>query len=335
MPLMPFPTFARMSGPARGLLSLMLLGIAGCGELMVDPSANLPPCVDSTCNCGDFVSQELAQRVFDSYPNDPYDLDGDGNSLVCERLPATAPPLDRETYFSNSPHLVLGNPSRAGKENTDNYMIERDQYVLAYSQRYGRLLWASWVIDRAWMGSAERQNDFRPDGALPKNSYQVTPRDYTGSGYDRGHMVPSADRTATADDNSATFLMSNIFAQTPENNRGPWRELEEYARDLVYQQGKTVYVIGGVYGVRRPLEDNRVTPPSRVWKVMVLFDSDPAPEKVTRQTETIAVDMPNRSRLDSEWQTYLTSIDRIEIATGYDLLSDVKPDIQAAIEARR
>ena len=140
MPLMPFPTFARMSGPARGLLSLMLLGIAGCGELMVDPSANLPPCVDSTCNCGDFVSQELAQRVFDSYPNDPYDLDGDGNSLVCERLSATAPPLDRETYFSNSPHLVLGNPSRAGKENTDNYMIERDQYVLAYSQRYGRLL---------------------------------------------------------------------------------------------------------------------------------------------------------------------------------------------------
>ena len=316
---------------------VVLLSVTGCDNLateVADPNAHLPPCVDQNCDCGDFVSQELAQLVLDNYNGDPHNLDGDGNGRACETLPPTTPELDWETYFSNSPHMALGNPSHAGQENIDNYLIDREQYVLAYSQRRGSLRWASWVLSRDWIGQTDRQNNFRPDGILPKGAYQVTPRDYTNSGYDRGHMVPSADRTASKRDNSATFLMTNIFPQTAENNRGPWKELESYCRDLIYQQNKTLYVIGGVYGQKQPIAKDRIVPPSRTWKVIVIFDGQPTVDHVTSRTDIIAVDIPNRNRLDERWQTYQTSIDRIELATGYDLLSDVPQLIQADLEMR-
>ncbi|MEO1401751.1 MAG: DNA/RNA non-specific endonuclease [Cyanobacteria bacterium J06635_1] len=312
---------------------------AGCTLVAgdtTDPNADLPPCVDNSCDCGDFVSQPQAQLVLESFWGDPYSLDGDGNGFACERLPETAPPLDAETYFSNSVHLALGNPSNAAKVNPANYLIEKDQYVLGYSRDRNLLLWASWLLNRDWVGPADRQDDFRPDGSLPKGFYQATPRDYSGSGYDRGHMVPSADRKRSVRDNSATFLMSNIFPQAEENNRGPWRELEEYARDLLYQQGKSLYVIGGVYGNKGVIGRDKVTIPSRTWKVIIIFDqANPTAADVTQRTETIAIDMPNSKSLDAQWQTYITSIDRIEIATGYDLLSAVPEDIQTVIEARR
>jgi endonuclease G len=70
----------------------------------------------------------------------------------------------------------------------------------------------------------------------------VRPTDYTGSGYDRGHIAPSADRTRNEADNSSTFLMTNMMPQVPEVNRGVWGDLEEYCRELV-QQGKELYII--------------------------------------------------------------------------------------------
>ena len=299
-----------------------------------DPNADLPPCVDSTCICGDFRTQADAQLVLDSFWDDQYGLDGDGNGVACERLPDAVAPPDRATYFSNNPHLALGNPSNAAQTNPNNYLIEKDEYALAYSAERGTLLWAGWQVSVDWLGRTGRQDDFRPDGALPQEIYPVRPSDY--SGYDRGHMVPSGDRTVSPQVNSETFLMTNIFPQTAANNRGPWRELENYGRDLIYQQGKSLYVLGGIYGQRDTLAADKITVPSRTWKVILVFDKvNPTAADVNTQTDVIAVDMPNARRLDDQWQTYLTSIDRIELATGYDLLSEVPEDIQAVIEARR
>ncbi|MEL6157706.1 MAG: DNA/RNA non-specific endonuclease [Cyanobacteria bacterium J06627_32] len=314
---------------ALGVLGALAAGLGGC-DAIADDYANLPPCVDSYCDCGDFASQDLAQQVFDSFKEDYYGLDRDGNGQACESLPVVDLSPDWATYFTNNAHLVLGNPSNAGTDNPNNLLIEREQYVLSYSKARNSLNWASWWVDDRWLGRTGRQDDFRPDGVLPKGFYQATPGEYRRSGYDRGHMVPSGDRTANSRDNSLTFLMTNIFPQAEENNRGPWRELEEYGRDLVYQQGKALYVIAGVYGDKG--KAGRVTVPGRVWKVMVVLDS--TEDGVDRGTEVIAVDMPNSDRIESDWQLYRTTVDRIEIATGYDLLSEVPENVQAAIESR-
>jgi endonuclease G len=79
-------------------LGILIGGLTACGNGLAFPSAGhqaidvsaLPPCVDDDCNCGDFISQAQAQQVFESFPGDPYDLDGDGNGEVCEALPLSS-----------------------------------------------------------------------------------------------------------------------------------------------------------------------------------------------------------------------------------------------------
>ena len=172
--------------------------VGGCSRLpSSDPYASLPPCVDSYCDCRDFISQAAAQEVLNAFQEDLHGLDRDQNGKACESLPPIAPALERATYFSNSEHLALGNPNNAGQENPNNWLIEREQYVLSYSQARDVLNWASWRVDSRWLGQTDRQDDFRPDSSLPAGFYQVTPGEYRRSGYDRGHMVPSGDRTAT------------------------------------------------------------------------------------------------------------------------------------------
>ena len=68
--------------------------------------------------------------------------------------------------------------------------------------------------------------------------------------------------------------------------------------------------------------------------IVVLPEGENDVERIDAQTEVIAIDMPNQQGIRStDWQEYLTSIDAIEQATGYDLLSNVPEDIQAEIEA--
>jgi len=322
-----------------GLASLLLGGCNVADDLMQQwrgpDVSGLPPCVDDDCDCGDFISQGLAQEVLGTFTGDPFTLDRDGNGLACESLPAVSPPLDQPVTVSDSPHLVLGNPSNAGTSNLNNYLMARQQYVLSYNRDRNLLNWASWEVDASWLGQVERQDDFRPDGGLPPGTYQVTSRDYEGSGYDRGHIVPSADRNRTEDDNSATFLMTNIIPQTPENNRGPWRELENYIRDLVYQYDHSLHLYAGAYGNRGTIGQRAVTVPSRLWKVVIVYDRmENGNLGLTGNTQVIAVDMPNRDRVSEDWRDYQTSIDRIEIATGYDFLADMPEDLEAVLEAQ-
>ncbi|MCV4784831.1 DNA/RNA non-specific endonuclease, partial [Escherichia coli] len=82
------------------------------------------------------------------------------------------------------------------------------------------------------------------DTSLPNGWYQVTSQDYSGSGYDRGHMCPSGDRTNSVENNSATFLMTNMVPQLAANNQGPWEDFESYCRTLA-SQGNELYIFSG------------------------------------------------------------------------------------------
>lgn len=233
-----------------------------------------------------------------------------------------------------SPHLLLGNPSKAG-DLPDNFLIEKYQYALSYNRDKGTPNWVAWQLNSKWLGDVKRQDDFAADESLPEGWYRVKPTDYTNSGYDRGHMTPSADRTATEADNQATFLMTNIVPQTPNNNRGAWKNLEEYTRDLV-KSGKELYIYAGVYGDKEKIgKDKQVTAPSYTWKIIVVFDRPGMRlQDISRNTRIIAVDVPNRKNASYNWERYLVTVDAIEAKTGYDFLDRLSPAIQNAIESK-
>lgn len=99
MPPLTLPPLGQLwAGPRligwRGLLLAVLSGLSGGCDLLGTAAVTLPPCVNDNCNCGDFISQPLAQQVLEAFAHDPYSLDSDGNGLACESLPAQAPAPD-------------------------------------------------------------------------------------------------------------------------------------------------------------------------------------------------------------------------------------------------
>ncbi len=234
-----------------------------------------------------------------------------------------------------SEHLTMGNPSNA---TTDvgvplNYLMVKPQYALSYNRDNGESNWVSWHLDSSWLGSAARQNDFRNDTTLPAGWYQVQATDYSGSGFDRGHMCPSADRTITVSDNSATFLMTNMIPQLPANNQIVWANLESYCRTLV-TNGNELYIISGGQGLQYFIANGHVAVPAQTWKVIiVLTNGTNDVGRVTTTTRTIAVVIPNSGSINSDWRTYRTSVDQVEALTAFDFFSNVPSSIQNVIEA--
>jgi endonuclease G len=260
-------------------------------------------------------------------------------ATACSKTEDATPLVD-----NSNDNLAMGNPSGAVASTTSptNYLLVKSQYVAGYNRDQGKPIWVSWHLGQTDLGNAARQDDFRADPDLPSGWYQVKQSDYLGSGFDRGHNCPSADRTATVADNSATFLMSNMMPQAPQNNQQTWGNLEDYCRTLV-RAGNELYIICGSYGrggtgsagYQMTIASGRVTVPSNCWKVVVVLPvGSNDVSRVTSSTRVIAVNTPNNNSLNSAWGGYRTTVDAIETAAGLDLLSSLPSSVQNTLEAR-
>lgn len=246
--------------------------------------------------------------------------------------------------INDNDHMYFGNPSNAAflTDSINNYLIRKDYYAVSYSRDRGTPNWVSWHLFANDIGSTPRQDDFREDITLPAGWYQVTNASYTSSGFDRGHNCPSGDRTSSLAANSATFLMTNMIPQAQYNNQIVWTGMEDSLRRLV-TQGNELYIIMGSYGMggtgnggyKTTIDGGRITVPSNIWKIaIVIANGNNDSARVTTNTRVIAVDVPNTNTLFSSWKNYRTSVDAIEAATGYDLISRMPVLLQAALEAR-
>jgi endonuclease G len=237
-----------------------------------------------------------------------------------------------------SVHTTLGLPSPSSTSDPDSYLSVKPGYVISYNSSRKVPNWVSWELNTSYLGTTDRQDDFRIDSTLPSTLPQATLSDYSGSGYDRGHMCPSADRTLTVTANSETFYLTNMVPQAANNNRGPWANLEEYSRSLV-QTGKELFIIaGGTFSASSISIGNGVDVPDQTFKVIAVLDAPgQGPTHVTTSTRVIGVLMPNKDSqisASAPWRNFRVTIDQIEALTGHDYLSDVDPAVQAVIEAR-
>ena len=286
-----------------------------------------------------------------------HDLDLDDSGPNSDTLPAnkvwtftvsagTAPP------YPSSVHLTMGDPgcgttygcAAANLGAPNNFLMDKPEFTISYNRDKGAPNWVSWHLTDEWIGSLTRVDTFRPDPGVPESWYRVQAFDFSGSGFDRGHMTPNADRDkeTSIPINQATFLMSNMVAQAPDNNQGPWADFEGYLRTLL--PGDEVYIVSGPFGVggtgsnggvTTTLAGGNVTVPAQTWKVALVIPKASGDDisRVSCSSRTIAVIMPNIQGIrNNPWENYLTTVDTVEQLTGYDFFSNLPPAVQACVE---
>ena len=126
-------------------------------------------------------------------------------------------------------------------------LLHKSGFSLGYSNTYRQALWVSYTLtaEHLQIQQIRRRDRFKTDPEVKRNP--VRPRDYAGSGYDKGHLAPAADMTYSVQSMNSSFLMSNISPQHPGCNRGIWKRLEHQVRQWAVKEGKILVVTGPVF----------------------------------------------------------------------------------------
>jgi endonuclease G len=239
------------------------------------------------------------------------------------------PPVPPGDEVDNSySHLRWGNPSGATADvsNRDNFLMKKPYYALSYNNTKGTPNWVSWRLAKEDLGGASRAGlPFLPDEELPAGFKKVVTREYSGSGFDRGHMCPAGDRSSDMDALKGTFVMTNLVPQSAANNRKGWEKFESYCRSLVKQDEKELYIVSGPAGEGGTGEKGftsgipddrnpRIVVPARTWKVVMVLNKGGG---VDANTHLIAFVTPNDETVTEQWLKYQTSVKIVEQLTGY------------------
>ena len=160
-------------------------------------------------------------------------------------------------------------PGRYEKE----IIINRTGYTLSYNLYYKNPNWVAWELTREeTKGEADRYDKFMPDPDLPEP--RVVHKDYTKSGYDRGHMAPAADMKWSKQAMIESFYMSNICPQVGNLNRGDWNDLEELCRNWADKYGRIYIACGPIFDSKSPkrIGGHKVAVPDRFFKVILIYN---------------------------------------------------------------
>ena len=205
----------------------------------------------------------------------------------------------------------------------DNQYIIKNNYAIHY--RYDTKT-AEYVVEHVTKqkinGTFKRQDDFRPDPAIPP-AHQSQLSDYAGNPFDRGHLVPAGDNTHTAETMSESFFLSNMVPQVPNHNRGIWKQLETAVRIWVLE-GKDIYVISGTTYNKdyKSIGARKVGIPDYMWKVVIDATSHKA----------IAFYFPNTALPVADLPKYIVSIEEVEQKTGINFNPKMPEKLQKALE---
>ncbi len=207
---------------------------------------------------------------------------------------------------------------------TTGEIIRRSYFTLSYVEEHEQAEWVAYELTREKlaMPNVNRTGDFRPDPKVRKAS--ASPKDYTGTGYDRGHLAPAGDMAFSTEAMSESFYMTNISPQIKNFNGGIWRELEELTRDWAREFDRLYVVTGPVLAqnIREKIGENNVSVPDEFYKVILDISSP--------DIKGIGFIMPNEIS-NKKVQDYAVTIDKVEEATGIDFfyqLFDDEPEEQ-------
>lgn len=205
-----------------------------------------------------------------------------------------------------------------GSDTLYTLVNEEGRYVVNYDPDTRNARWAAYILTRAEAGvkNVDRSSGFARDMRLVHKGWaSAVTGDYTRSGYDRGHLVPSADRDDNESENRATFIMTNISPQRPGLNRYVWKNLESTVRKWAIEHDSLYIVTAGVLipADGRPLKTigSGVAVPELFYKAVAVRDGD--------RFQAIGFVIPNIDDCNRDYRVYAVSPDSIRRLTGIDI----------------
>mgnify|MGYP001357767582 CR=1 FL=1 len=206
-------------------------------------------------------------------------------------------------------------------------IVSHTAYTLSYSEEHEQALWVAYTLTSEQASAdMERTDDYRQDPAIENGSASLN--DYSGSGYDRGHLAPAGDMEWDETVMSESFFLSNMSPQLAGFNRYIWKDLEADVRDAAKTNGKIHIVTGPVFGENYPIlgtiGENNVSVPSHYYKV-VLDYTEPV-------IKAIGFILANESS-DQALSSFAKSIDEVEQETGINFFHMLPDSIENDIES--
>jgi endonuclease G len=233
---------------------------------------------------------------------------------------ATIASGDKALVYGGAPRLsglATGTPLR---------VLTNSGYAVGYYEAKGNPAWVAYRIrDQVTIPKpAERPEQFEIDR---RTMARISPDDYTGSGYDRGHLAPNyaiATRFGPAAQKE-TFLMSNITPQRHALNDGLWKELEmKIATSYPARYGEIWVFAGPVFGAGSHQLRGGVFVPDAFYMIII--------DEQERQLRTLSVILPQAASALEGWSNYVTTIGEIERRTRLDFLHELDDAAEKQIE---
>mgnify|MGYP001218156630 CR=1 FL=1 len=200
---------------------------------------------------------------------------------------SSAPPYDVSTVTAekrDSSSALAAHPDSCGKiylrykaptvpepQSEGSVAICRAAFASYFSPKTRTPIWSAEQLSPGIIRAAsniERDSTFHEEASLPE-SYRSRLKDYRGSGWDRGHLAPSANMS-NPETQQESFSLANIIPQSPGLNRGEWADVESDVRSLARRRD-SVYVVTGILlsGAEvRTLPGGRVVIPDQIWKAV-------------------------------------------------------------------
>ncbi len=217
--------------------------------------------------------------------------------------------------------------------------------------------WTLEVLDKFTnIKGADREGmSFHVDPQVPRE-FASRPADYEHSGYDEFHHAAAGNHCRSLGALKSTFTIANAAPGTPELNRGPWKELEEWIRSLAAaKEIKRIWVLTApawlpetmneevatgdnpgkcVYTYRfKAIGKDRVQVPTHFGKSILIEQVDKQ-GKVTLEMHSWL--LPNEKDFEpGTFDEYLCTTDGLERTLGLDLWQKIPEPLQSELESEK
>ena len=216
----------------------------------------------------------------------------------------------------------------------------RRNYSMLYDTENKLAYWVAYPLSKDYLGSQDRTDHWAYDPDFMDNFQADLHKGYPDNAsldIDRGHQIPSGDRTASYQENASTFYYTNMTPQAKRLNQGLWANLENKIRTWVTEQGgaDTIYVVTGamiqtedekqIDYVKDNMEQN-VAKPKYYYKALAM--------KKGSNYYTIGFRINNETPTKSNYMDYTVPVAEMEKQTGFTFFPALSEAVKSTIDTK-